>query len=111
MAQPHYNRGSIVRNFIDQVPEELIKQPDNSFHCLNRFVAATDASTQFLACRPIGRTAIANSSQPVSCSNCNCNSNDMTSLTNMTSIGSMGLVNGSTIVEGAMLLGGKDRWQ
>jgi hypothetical protein len=47
--------------------------------------------------------AIASSSQPVPCSNSNSNSDD---ITNITSIDSTGLIDGSTIVEGAMLLGG-----
>jgi len=99
MAQPHNDQASIGEDFLDYVPEELIEQPDNSFNHLSSFVAATDASMRFLAVLP----AIASSSQPVHCSNSNSNSND---ITNMTSIENTGLVDGSTIVEGAMSLGG-----
>jgi hypothetical protein len=99
MAQPHNNQGSFAENFLDYIPEELIELPDNSFNGLSRFVAATEASMQFSAVLP----AIASSSQPVPCSNSNSNSNDST---NMTSVENTGLVDGSTIVEGAMSLGG-----
>jgi len=51
-------------------------------------------------------SAIASSSQPVPGSNGNNNSNNITNITNITSNENMGLVNGSTIGEGAMLLGG-----
>jgi len=98
-AQPHNDQGSFDEDFLDYVPEELIEQPDNSFNRLSSFVAATEASMQFSAVLP----AIASSSQPVPCSDSNSNSND---ITNMTSIENIGLVNGGTIVEGAMSLGG-----
>jgi len=99
MAQPHNDQGSFDEDFLDYVPEELIEQPDNSFDRLSSFVAATGASMRFSAVLP----AIASSSQPVPCSNSNSNSND---ITNMTSVENMGLVDGRTIVEGAMSLGG-----
>lgn len=99
MAQPHNDQGSFDEDFLDYVPEELIEQPDNSFNRLSSFVAATEASMRFSAVLP----AIASSSQPVPCSNSNSNSND---ITNMTSVENTGLVDGSTIVEGAMSLGG-----
>ena len=98
MAQPHNARGSIDEDFLDYIPEEQIEQPDNSFNCLSSFVAPTEASMPFSAVLP----AIASSSQPVPCSNSNSNSND---ITNMTNVENTGLVNGSTIVEGAMSLG------
>jgi len=99
MAQPHNHQGSFDEDFLDYVPEDLIELPDNSFNRLSSFVAATEASMRFSAVLP----AIASSSQPVPCSNSNSNSND---ITNMTSVENTGLVDGSTIVEGAMSLGG-----
>jgi hypothetical protein len=101
MAQPHNDQGSFDEDFLDYVPEELIEQPDNSFNRLSSFVAATEASMRFSAVLP----AIASSSQPVPCSDSNSNSNS-NDITNMTSVENTGLVDGSTIVEGAMSLGG-----
>jgi hypothetical protein len=103
MAQPHNDQGSFDEDFLDYVPEELIEQPDNSFNRLSSFVAATEASMRFSAVLP----AIASSSQPVPCSNSNSNSNS-NDITNMTSVENTGLVDGSTIVEGAMSLGGSE---
>jgi len=103
MAQPHNNQGSFDEDFLDYVPEELIEQPDNSFNHLSSFVAATEASMQFSAVLPMRGSAIASSSQPVPCSNSNSNSND---ITNITSVENTGLFDGSTIVDGAMSLGG-----
>ena len=103
MEQPHNDQGSLDMDFLDYIPEELIEQPDNSFNRLSSFVAATEASMRFSAVLPMGGSAIASSSEPVPSSNSNSNSEN---ITNMTSIGNMGLVNGSTIVEGAMSLGG-----
>jgi len=99
IAQPHNEQGSFDEDFLDYILGELIEQPDNAFNHLSSFVAATEASMRFSAVLP----AIASSSQPVPCSNSNSNSND---ITNMTSIENMGSVDGSTIVEGAMSLGG-----
>jgi len=99
MAQPDNDQGSFDEDFLDYIPEELIEQPDNSFNRHSSFVAATEASMQFSAVLP----AIASSSQPVPCSDSNSNSND---ITNMTSVENTGLVDGCTIVEGAMSLGG-----
>jgi hypothetical protein len=99
MAQPQNDQGSFDEDFLDYVPEKLIRQPDNSFNRLSSFVAATEASMRFSAVLP----AIASSSQPVPCSKSKSNSND---ITNMTSIEKTGLVDGSTMVEGAMSLGG-----
>jgi len=98
MAQRHNDQGSFNEDFLDYVLEELIEQPDTSFNLLSSFVAATEASMRFSAVLP----AIASSSQPVPCSDSNSNSND---ITNMTCVENTGLVNGHTIVEGAMLLG------
>jgi len=98
MAQPPNDQGSFDEDFLDYVPEELIEQPDNSFNHPSSFVAATEASMRFSAVLP----AIASSSQPVPCGDSNSNSND---ITNMTRIENTGLVDGSTIVEGAMSLG------
>jgi len=108
MAQPYNDQGSFDEDFLDYIPEELIEQPDNSFNRLSSFVAATEASMRFSAVLPMGGSAIASSSQPIPCSNSNSNSNsnDIISITNMTSIENTGLVDGSTIVEGAMSLGG-----
>jgi len=108
MAQPRNDQGSIDEDFLDYVLEELIEQPNNSFTHHSSFVAATEASMRFSAVLPMGGSAIATSSQPVPCSNSNSNSNsnDITSIINMTSVENTGLVDGSTIVAGAMLLGG-----
>jgi len=105
MAQPHNDQGSYDEDFFDYIPEELIEHPDNSINLLSSSVAATEASMRFKAVLPIGGSAIASSSQPIPCSNSNSNSNEITSITNMTSVENTGLVNGSTIVEGAMSLG------
>jgi len=99
IAQAHDDQGSFDEDYLDYVLEELIEQPDNSFDCLSSFVAAIEASTRFLAVLP----AIASSSKPVPCSNSNSNSNENN---NMPSIENMWFVDGSTIVEGEMLLGG-----
>jgi len=99
MAQPHNDQGSFDEDFLDYVTEELLEQPDNSFNRLSSFVAATEDSMRFSAVL----LAIASSSQPVPCSNSNSNSNH---ITNMTSVENTGSVDGSTIVEGAISLGG-----
>jgi len=101
MAQPHNNQGSFDQDLFDYLPVELIEQPDNSFNRLISFVAATDTSMRVSAVLP----AIARSSQPIPCSNSNSNSNS-NDITNLTSFENIGLVNGSTIVEGVMSLGG-----
>jgi len=103
MARPHNDQGSLDEDFLHYVLEELIEQPDNSFNRLSSFVTATDASKWFSAVLPMGGSDIASSSQPVPCSDSNSDCND---ITNMTSIENTGLVIGSTIVEGATLLGG-----
>jgi len=83
-------------------------QPSNSFNLLRSFVAATEASMQFLAVRPMGGSAVASSSWPNPCSdsNSNSNSNDITSITNIIIVENLGLVIACMIVEGAMSLGG-----
>jgi len=108
MAQPHNNLGSFAEEFLDYVPEELIEPPDNSFNHLSSFVPASEAIMWFSAILPMGGSAIASSSQPVTYSNSNSDSysNDITSITHMTSVENMGLVDASTILEGARSLGG-----
>jgi len=108
MAQPHNDQGSFDEDFTDYVLEALIEKPDVRFNCLSSVVAATEASMRFAAALPVGGSSIANSSQPVPCSNSNSNSNsnDITSISNMITIENTGLIDGSTIVEGAMSLGG-----
>jgi len=103
MAQLHNNQGSFDQNLLDYVTEELIEQPDNSLNHLSSFVAATAAGMEFSAVLPMGASAIASSSQPVPCSNSNSNSNDITNMANVENTGS---VDGGTILEGGMLLGG-----
>jgi hypothetical protein len=98
-AQPRNDQGNFVEDFLHYVPEGLIEQPDKSFNHLSSFVAAAEARMRFSAILP----AIASSTQPVPCSDSNRHSND---ITNMTSIENTELVDGSTIVEGAMWLGG-----
>jgi hypothetical protein len=100
-AQHHNNQVSFDEDFLDYVPEELIEQPDNSFNHASSFVDATEASMRFSAILP----AIASSSQPVPCSD-STNSRNSNDITNMTSVENRGLVDGSTIVAGAMWLGG-----
>ena len=106
MAQPQNDQGSFDQDFLDYVLEELIEQPDNSFYYLSSFVAATAASMQFSAVLSMGGSALACSRQSITCSDSHCNSNDMTSFTNMSSIESPGLVDGRTIMECSMTLGG-----
>jgi len=106
MVQPYNNQGRNHVDFLDYVPEELIELPGNSFNCLCRFVAATEASMGFSGVLPMGWSAISSSSQPVPCRDSNGNNNDITSITNNTSIENTGLVVGSTIVECAMSLRG-----
>jgi len=102
-AKPHNDRGSFDEDFLDYVPEELEDQPDNLFNHLSPSHAATEPSMRFSAVLPMGGSTIASSSQPVPGSDSNRNGND---ITNMTSIDNTGLVDGCTIVEGAMSLGG-----
>jgi hypothetical protein len=99
MAQPGNDLGNFDEDSLDCVLEELIEQPDNSFNRLSSFVAATEASMRFSAVLP----AIASSNPPGPCSNSNSNCNG---IPNMTSSENTGLVDGSTIVDVAMLLGG-----
>jgi len=106
MAQPHHDQGRLDEDFLGYFLEELIEQPDNSLNHLSSIVAATEANMRFSAVLPMGRSAIASSSEPGPCSNNNSNSNDITTITNITSIENTGLVDGNTILEGAMSLGG-----
>jgi len=41
MAQADDDNGSFDRDFLDHVAEQVIEQPDNPFHRLGSFVAAT----------------------------------------------------------------------
>jgi len=54
------------------------------------------------AVQAMGGAAIASSSLPIPCSNSNSNSDNLTSIMTITSIENTGLVDGSTIVQGAM---------
>jgi len=101
MAQPRKDQGSFDEEFLDYVPEELIEQPNNPFNCLSSLVAATEACMWFSTVLPMGRSAITHSRQPVPCSDSNRNN-----ITNITIIENMGLVDGSMIVQDAMLPGG-----
>jgi hypothetical protein len=103
MTQPHNDQGTFDGDFLDYVPEELLGQPENSVTLLSSFDAATEGSMRFSAVLPMGGSPITSSSQPVPCGNCNSNCNNKT---NMTSMGNSRLVNGSTIVDSAMSLGG-----
>jgi len=104
MAQAHNDQGSFDQNFLDYVPTELVEQADNSLNCLCNFVAGTEAWMRLSAVLSLGVSAIASSSQPIPCSNCNGND-----ITNITSIENTWLVDASTTVNGAMPLGG-DQW-
>ena len=104
MAHPPNNESRFDENFLDHIPEELIEQPENSSNRLSSFVAVTEASLRFSAVLP----AITSSSQPVPSSDSNSNSND---ITNMTSVENTELVDGSTIVEGAISLAGSELCQ
>jgi len=99
IVQPHNDQGSVDDDFLDYVLEELLEQPHHSFNRLSSFVTATEASLQFSAVLP----AFTSSSQPVPCTNSNGNSDNMT---NMTSVENTGVVDGSTIGQGSMSLGG-----
>jgi hypothetical protein len=101
MAQPHNDHDSFEQIINAYIVEELIEQPDNSFNCLSSFVADTETCMRFSAVLTVGGSAIASSSQPVSCCSSNTNSNDINSITDMTSVGNTGLLDGSIIVEGA----------
>jgi len=104
MAQPQKDQGSFDEDILDYIPEELIKQPHNSFDHHSGFVAANEASMPLSAVLPVGRSAITSRNQPIPCGDCN--SNDITNNTNISSIVNMDLVNGSMIVDWAMWLGG-----
>jgi len=106
MAQHPNDQGSFDEDMLDYVSEELIGQPDICLIPLSSFVAATEASMQFSAVLPIGRSAIARSSQLFPFSDSNSNSNDITSVANMNSIENTGLLDGCTILEDAMSPGG-----
>jgi len=106
MAQPHNEQCRFDENFLDYVLEELIEQPNHSFNHLSSFVTATQAAMRFSAVLPMGGSAIGSSSQPISCSNSNSNSNCITNITNMTSVGNTGLGDESPIVDCAMSLQG-----
>jgi hypothetical protein len=43
MTQPQNDKGRFDEDTLDDVPEELIEQPDNSVTCLSSFDAATEA--------------------------------------------------------------------
>jgi hypothetical protein len=103
IAQPHNDQGSFNVEFVDYIPEVLIEQPDNSFKHLSSFVAATKDSMRFSAILSMGGSAIASSSQSVPCCDSN---NHCNNITKITSVENMGLVNASTIVQGAMSRGG-----
>jgi hypothetical protein len=62
MGECHKDQSSIDEDSLDYIPEELIEQPDNSFNCLRRVVAATEASMRFSAILLLGGSAIASSS-------------------------------------------------
>ena len=111
MAQPHNNQGRFDEDFLHYVPKELMEQPDYSFNRLSSFVAATKSSMPFSPVLPIGGSAIASSGQPVPCSNSNSNSKDIAIITNITSVENTGLVDWSTIIEGAMSLGCQEWYQ
>jgi len=104
MVQFHNDQSRISNNFFDYIPEKLIERPNNSLNSLSGIVAATEASTQFSAALPMGWSSIVGSSQPVPCSDSN--GNDITIISSTTSVENPGLVDGSTIVEGAMSVGG-----
>jgi hypothetical protein len=109
MAQPENSQGSCDKDFFDYIPEDLIEQSGNTFHCHCSFVAATEVSMQFSAVLPMSRAAISRSSLPIPCSNSNSNSNNITNITNIIHITIIEVVNGSMIVEGAMSLG-REEW-
>jgi len=102
MAQPHNDQGGFDEGCLDSDPAELKEQPDISFNHLSSLVAALDACMRFSAVLPMGRFAIASSGQAVPGSNSNGND-----ITNIASDESPGFVDGGTIVEGVMSLGGE----
>jgi hypothetical protein len=104
MAQPHYNQGSFDQNSLDYMLEKLIEQHDIVFKCCSYCIAGPDASMKFSAVMPMGGTAIASSSLPVPYIHSNCNSNNITTITNITSVVNMQLINGNTFMQGMILL-------
>jgi len=103
MAPLHHGQGSFDEDYLDLVLEELIEEPDDCFNCLSSFVAAAEACSPFSTVLSMGGSAIADSCQPVCCSDGNSNY-----MTNITSVENRGSVNGSSIVDGAMSLGGAE---
>jgi len=102
MVQPHNNQENLHEDFLDYVPERLIKQCNIAFYWHSIYVAAIGASRRFPANLPMSQSAIASSSsQHIPCSDIN--NNDITKITR---VGNMGLVERSTIVEGVMSAGG-----
>ena len=108
MAQPHHDQGSIDQYLLDYIPVGLIEHPNNAFTFLSRFVAATKASIWLSAVLPMDGSAMTSSRQFIPCSNSitNNKSNNINNITNITRIENTELVDGSMIVEGAMLLSG-----
>jgi len=110
MAQHNNNQESFHEDFLDYVQEELIELPDNSFDSLSSFVADAEASMQCSAILPMGRSAIASSSQRVPYSNSNSNSNsssnNITNIINIASVENTGLVDKSKVLEGTRSFGG-----
>lgn len=104
-TQFHNNQSRISNIFRDYIPEELIEKPNYFLNRLSGIVAATEGSIPFSAARPMGRILIVGSRQPFPCSDSN--GNDITIITNATSIENPGFVDGSTIPEDAMSVGGQ----
>jgi len=69
MAQPHNTQESFDEDFLDDVMEVLIEQPENALNCISSNIAATEARMRFSAMLPMGGFAIASSSERIPCSN------------------------------------------
>jgi hypothetical protein len=104
MVQPHENLGSIHENLFYFIPEKLIEQSNKTFKHHSSFVAAMEANMHFSAVLPLGWSAIASSSCPIT--NNDSISNNITHLTDITHMDNTRLFNGRKIIEAAILIGG-----
>jgi hypothetical protein len=105
MSQHNHDQGSVDEDILEFILEALIEQPDNCFNWLSSFAATADASMQFSAVLPMGRSTITRSSQPIPYYKSNSNCND---ITNITRVDNTVLLDGVMCVEGAMFVASKE---
>lgn len=108
IAQAHNHQGRFDDDFLDDIQIKVTEQYDNSCYRLSSFVATTEARVQFSAGLPMGGSIITSSNQSIPCSDSTStsNSNNITNITNITDAENSELLNGSTIVEFAVSIGG-----